>query len=219
MQTKTDALGLSAKPNKTPWRWRFGAKMKMATTAVIVGIALLASPFLLQSDDEDDEIPKIKSIYVTNHGSTGFEIEVRLSSSFPYFVAEGYRSTLYERYWETTWRPRLRWRHVESSPSWDCGLCSNLVDWYEIPNYDESSGSESFDFLVALDKQTGPSDWSLGNPWQVIHTIEISFSVTTDDDGIRPISMSASADDSEGNSYDITVYYRYGPGGDFVVLP
>ena len=179
---------------------------------------MLASPFLLQDDDEDDEIPKITSIYVTNHGSTGFEIEFRVSSSFPYWITEGYRSGLYEQYWTTTWQPYLRWRRVDLSPSWDCGLCSDPIDWYEIPNYDESSGTESFNFLVALEKKTGPADWSLGNPWQVIHRIEISFSVTTDEDGIEPVSMSASEDDSNGNSYDITVYYRYGPGGDFVVL-
>ena len=106
-----------------------------AVASAVVGIGLLASPFLVQADDEDDEIPKIKSIYVTNHGSTGFEIEFRVSSSFPYFIAEGYRSSLYERYWTTTWRPRLEWRRVELSPSWDCGLCSDPVDWYEIPNY------------------------------------------------------------------------------------
>lgn len=73
---------------------RFKSKIEKTAAAIataFIGIGLLASPFLLQADDEDDEIPKIKSIYVTNHGSTGFEIEVRLSSSFPYFVAEGYR--------------------------------------------------------------------------------------------------------------------------------
>ena len=97
-----NTLGLKAK--KTPWFLRFVGKMK-AAAAIVVGIGLLASPFLLKADDEDDEIPKITSIYVTNHGSTGFEIEFRVSSSFPYWIAKGYRSALYEQYWTTTGNP------------------------------------------------------------------------------------------------------------------
>lgn len=112
-----------------------------------------------------------------------------------------------------------KWIQVDESPSWDCRLCSDPIDWYKIPNYDDSSGSASFVFLIELTKRIiDPRAWPHGSYDKYFGDIAITFSVTTDENGIRPVSMSASADDSDGNSYDITVYYRYGTGGDFEVL-
>ena len=66
-----------------------------AAVAVAVGIGLLALPFLIQANDEDDEIPEIMAIYVANHGSTGSESRFSLSSSF---TGQGRGTRLYERH-------------------------------------------------------------------------------------------------------------------------
>ncbi len=121
------------------------------------------------------------------------------------------------------------WRYADEEPAWLCWLCGDPIDWYEIPNYDESSGSESFDFRIVLFQSVEDSFSARGFTDVVCGYINITLTVVTDEDGIRPTSITATATTYESNglfagysevdSYDITVYYRYGPGGDFVVLP
>ena len=57
------------------------SKIKETAAAVVVGvvgIGLLASPFLVQAD-ETDKAPVVTCIWVENHGSSGFTVEFKVS--------------------------------------------------------------------------------------------------------------------------------------------
>ena len=241
---------LEMKAKKTPWHLRFAQKAKglvsflqnllspltqkegvrggqlsaffQSAAAVVVGIGLFASPFLVYADEEGSvDLPKVSMIRVGNHGSAGFEPLFSLSSSF---AGQGLEARLYE------WRdgPGLwggDWWLADEHPFWDCGLCADPIDWYEIPNYDESSGSESFDFRITLFRGVEDPFSPTGYSPSYCGYIDVTLTVTTDEDGISPISITATATTYESNgflagfsevdSYDITVYYSYGPSGPF----
>lgn len=82
--------------------------------AVVVGTGLISLPSLIPASEDpvSVDLPTVSLIDVANYGSAGFEMEFRVSSSFPHWIAEGCRSTLCEQYWTTTRQPRLRWRRV-----------------------------------------------------------------------------------------------------------
>ena len=50
--------------------------------AVLVGISLLASPFLVQANDEEktNDAPEVSCLWVENHGSIGFDVEFDVSA-------------------------------------------------------------------------------------------------------------------------------------------
>lgn len=93
MQTKTDALGLLAKPIKTPWHLRFAPTVKYlvsfvqnllpsrtpkeasAAAAVLAGIGLLAAPM----DQAQSAVPKVSEVILDGYdffttGEFGMEV-------------------------------------------------------------------------------------------------------------------------------------------------
>ena len=64
----------------------FQAKSKIKKTAafvaaIVVGVGLLASPFLLRADhDGAIDAPQVNCIWVSNHGSIGFDVEFDVSN-------------------------------------------------------------------------------------------------------------------------------------------
>ena len=125
----------------SPKSFRFGAIFQ---TAGFVGIDLLASPFLLQSDDEEktNNEPGVSCLWVSNHGSASFTVEFDVYS--PSDAEKPIRA--FDLYQEGEFIER------ESSRSND-PLDSNYCDWLSIPGFDGSTstapiGSHSFDFTI-----------------------------------------------------------------------
>ena len=202
-------------------------KPAAAVAAAFVGIGLLASPFLLQANDEPGsvDLPTVSLIKVVNYGSAGFEPRFSLSSSF---AGQG-RGARLEKWHDGPGVFGGAWRYADEEPAWLCRLCGDPIDWYEIPNYDVSSGSESFDFRIVLFQSVEDSLAPRGFTDVVCGYINITLTVVTDENGISPTSITATATTYESNgwlagfsevdSYDVTVYYSYGLGPPYVVLP
>ena len=56
-------------------------KTAAAVVVGVVGIGLLASPFLLQANDEEtNDAPQVCQLYVLNSGSIGFEVKFDVSA-------------------------------------------------------------------------------------------------------------------------------------------
>lgn len=93
-------------------------------------------------------------------------------------------------------------RLADEYPFWNCGLCADPIDWYQIPNYDVSSGTKSFDFQIefaqTVEDRLSPTGYS---PVFCGH-IDITLTAITDEDGISSTSsMTATAATYESNGW------------------
>ncbi len=182
--------------------------------AVAVGIGLLASPFLVQSDDEKktNKAPEVGCIWVENHGSIGFDVEFDVSAPSDVDLEDTihtFRLNLdgYVDLIDREWAPSAT---LESE--------APNQGWLEIPGYDGGPPlpypgySHSFDYAIYGEQQAfvplAPSSF---RPVLVaISQVSISLYVILNSNGSLH-SMHAWASDSDGDGYEVPVYYS--PGG------
>ena len=192
---------------------RFKSKIEKMAAAVVVGvvgIGLLASPFLLQADhDGAINVPQVNCIWVENHGSIGFDVKFdvsnhpdsdKLLSGFELWQdGEG---LVDDDYW------------VKST-----SLYSDYCNWLSIPGFDGGPPlpypgySHSFDFIVKGLEFLGffPALLpDLDRVHSVASSVSVQLYVELNSNGSLR-SMSAWAVDSGGGSYEVPVYYS--PGG------
>ena len=211
---------LELKAKKTPWYLRFAGKMKTAAAVVVgvVGIGLLAYPFLLQANDEEeaDKAPRVSVLWVQNHGSIGFDVE--FDASVP---------------WEEPWEDihfldKFELWHDDEEVADGSPRSATLESeapnqgWLEIPGFDGGPPLpypgyvHSFDYMVkalkTVDIQLHPLG---GSPplvgfikWETFW-VDISLYVTVNSNGSLR-SMYAYAYDSDGDFYEVPVYYSAG---------
>ena len=229
---------LKMKVKKTPWYLRFAPKAKgivsfvqnllspltqkegvrggqlsaffqpaAAVVAGVVGVGLLASPFLvLGNDEETNDAPEVSCLWVANFGSIGFKVDFDVSH--PSDSDELIAGFCLEQ--DGQFADDALW--VESAR-----LRSSYCDWLEIPGFDGSTstapiGSHSFDFTIDS-LEILPSGFDLLDG--VVSSVSVSLYVDVNSNGSLR-SMSAYAYDSDGDSYEIPVYYSAGGwGGSF----
>ena len=184
-------------------------------TAGIVGIGLLASPFLVQADEEADQAPEVSCLWVENHGSIGFDVDFDVSVPWE-------EITLLDEF--QLWQDGVDGMVDDGSPRSDT-LKSKAPnqDWLSIPGFDGGPPlpypgyGHSFNYTVkalkAVDLQLIPLG---GSPplvgfikWETFW-VDISLYVTVNSNGSLR-SMSAYAYDSDGDFYEVPLYYS--PGG------
>ena len=172
-------------------------------TASIVGIGLLASPFPVQSNDEEDadQAPEVSCIWVENLGSSGFTVEFEVSdnshssNSFR-LCQEGFIS------------------HVDRQPAPRATLVSRSVKWLSIPGFDGGPPLpypgylHSVGFIVKGEYPRHVS-WE-GISYVAYSQVSISLYVVLNSNGSLH-SMHAWASDSDGDGYEVPLYYS--PGG------
>ena len=192
---------------------RFSSKIKKTAAAVVagvVGIGLLASPFLLRADhDGSVDTPQVNCIWVENHGSIGFDVKFDVSNHpdsdellSGFELWQSGEGLVDDAFW------------VMST-----SLFSDHCGWLEIPGFDGGPPlpypgySHSFDFTVKGFEFLGFFSAILPD-FDLIHSLASSVSVQlyvdVDSEGALE-SMSAWAVDSGGGSYEVPVYYS--PGG------
>ena len=199
---------------------RFSSKIKETAAAVVVGvvgIGLLASPFLvLANDEETNNAPEVSCLWVSNHGSAGFTVEFDVHAprnpSDPDKPLRAF--LLYRDGRDGTFLQKVSTRYGES-------LYSDYCDWLEIPGFDGSTstapiGSHSFDFTIVGYRLVSVYG-GLTDPIDVVHDddvdVDISIYVTVNSEGALE-SMSAYAYDSDGDFYEVALYYSAGGGAD-----
>ena len=181
-----------------------------AVVAAVVGIGLLASPFLVQADhDGAVNTPQVNCIWVENHGSIGFDVKFDVSNHpdsdellTGFELWQSGEGLVDEELW------------VKST-----SLYSEYCGWLEIPGFDGGPPlpypgySHSFDFVVKGLEFHGFVPLG-GFPVEEVHSVASSVSVQlyvdVNSEGALE-SMSAWAVDSDGGSYEVCVYYS--PGG------
>ena len=189
-------------------------KTTASVAAAFVGIGLLASPFLLQANDEEtNNAPEVSCLWVSNHGSIGFTVEFDVHPpSNPSDPDKPIRA--FDLYQEGTFIEREPYPLGES-------LYSNYCDWLSIPGFDGSTstapiGSHSFDFTIKGHRRVAVYG-ALGNPITEVYDddvdVDISIYVTVNSEGALE-SMSAYAYDSDGDFYEVALYYSAGGGAD-----
>ena len=172
---------------------------------------MLASPFPVQSDDEEktNDAPEVSCLWVENFGSIGFKVE------FDVFAPSDSDRTL------TGFRLcRVDFPFPEDEEiGTSVTLKSDYCDWLSIPGYDGGPPLpypgylHSFDFIVKGLQHGGVVP--LGDPDfrlipVAISQVSISLYVTVNSEGALE-SMSAYAYDSNGDFYEVPLYYS--PGG------
>ncbi len=200
---------------------RFKSKIEKTAAAVVVGvvgIGLLASPFLLQANDEEeaDKAPRVSCLWVENHGSIGFDVDFDVSVP-----------------WEEPWEEISRFdkfelwhddEEVDDDSPRSATLISNAPNqgWMEIPGFDGGPPLpypgyvHSFDYTVKALKTVDIQLHPLGAPpplvgfikWETFW-VDISLYVVLNSEGTLE-SMYAYAYDSDGDFYEIPVYYSAG---------
>ena len=217
MRTKTSALGLSAKPTKTPWFLRFAPTVKgivslvenllpsltqkeaSTAAAVLAGIDLLAAPMEQQAQAQSD-LPEVILWDWDIMTSGEFDIEVVHSGGsgtawvWPkYCWSGGYKKV------PRSWGPSVRWINAEDYDYFDGiddGVHSNdpsHKDEYYHPAF-------RYDYyickIVAKNPATGEMDKSFG--W-----VEVWFYTGEYYTNGEYIPPSAYVYDSEGNFYEV----------------
>ena len=186
-------------------------KMAAAVVVGVVGIGLLASPFLvLANDEETNDAPEVLQLYVLNFGSIGFKVkfDVRAPSDSDKLL-NGFE----------LWQDGL----FVDDELWvkSASLISDFCDWLEIPGFDGGPPlpypgySHSFDFIIKGLEFEGIFPYGGPPPHDLVSSVASSVSVQlyveVDSEGALE-SMSAWAVDSDGDSYEVSVYYSAGGG-------
>ena len=193
------------------------SKIKKTAAAVVVGVVgvgSLAFPFLLQADDGEDNAPEVLALYVANSGSIGFEVDIDVSVPWEdiHFFDE---FRLFQGGEDI---------NVVGSPCSDT-LRSKYCGWLEIPGYDGGPPLpypgylHSFDYTVKALKAVESTYIPLSGPppappafWFVEYEtfeVDIPLYVVLNSEGTL-YSMNAWASDSDGNGYEVPVYYSAG---------
>ena len=203
------------------------SKIKETAAAVVVGVVgvgLLASPFLVQANDEEeaDKAPYVGCLWVENHGSIGFDVEFDVSVP-----------------WEDIgwfdefqlWQDGVEGVVADGSPRSDT-LESEAPNqgWLKIPGFDGGPPLpypgylHSFDYTVKALKTVDIELHPFGGPPPLVgfvefetYKVDISLYVVLNSNGSL-YSMHAWASDSDGNGYEVPVYYSAG-GRNFETLP
>ena len=193
---------------------RFSSKIKEPAAAVVVGvvgIGLLASPFLvLGNDEETNDAPEVSCLWVENHGSIGFTVDFDVSAPsdsdkllIGFQLKQDGKGIVDEELW------------VKSAK-----LYSDYYGWLSIPGFDGGPPlpypgySHSFDFVVEGLEFEGIFPYGGPPPHDLVLSVASSVSVqlyveVNSNGSLR--SMNAWAVDSDGDDYEIPVYYS--PGG------
>ena len=191
---------------------RFKSKIEKTAAAVVVGvvgIGLLASPFLLQANDDEktNDAPNVGCLWVANSGSIGFEVDFDVTFSpdadedlIGFQLKQDDEGIVNDVF--LVKRATLR---------------SVYCDWLDIPGYDGSGipypgYPHSFDFVVEGVKFHGFVRY--GNPrfdlvTSLVSSVSVQLYVEVNGNGSLR-SMNAWAVDSDGDSYEVPVYYSAG---------
>ncbi len=188
-------------------------KLKKRRPLVVVGIGLLASPFPVQSDDEEvDKAPEVSCLWVENHGSIGFTVDFDVTA--PSNVDWEYALHSFRLCQDGNPFPVDR----EDAPRATLKSPASNQGWLSIPGFDGGPPLpypgylHSFDFTVKGEQYWGIP---LGDPPSIptpvaISQVSISLYVILNSNGSLH-SMMAWAYDSDGDGYEVPVYYS--PGG------
>ena len=198
------------------------SKIKETAAAVVVGvvgIGLLASPFLLQADDEEktNDAPNVGCLWVANSGSIGFEVDFDVTApSDSDKLLSGFQLKQ-----DGQFVIKKEW--VKSAT-----LRSKYCDWLEIAGFDGGPPLpypgyvHSFDFTIEgleLHSIVPLSPFPIQDVHSVVSSVSVQLYVEVNSNGSLR-SMSAWAVDSDGDSYEIPVYYSAGGwDGPFYTLP
>ena len=204
---------LEMKAKKTPWHLRFAGKMKTAAAVVVgvVGIGLLASAFFVQANDEEktNDAPEVSCLWVENHGSAGFTVDFDVSlpsDSDKLLTGFQLKQSGVGIVDEELWVKRT-------------SLYSDYCGWLSIPGFDGGPPlpypgySHSFDFVVEgleLDSFVPLGGFPIQNVHGVASSVSVQLYVEVNSNGSLR-SMNAWAVDSDGDNYEIPLYYS--PGG------
>ena len=189
-------------------------KTAAAVVVGVVGIGLLVSPFLvLGNDEETNNAPEVSCLWVSNHGSIGFTVEFDV---YPPRNPSDPDKPL--RAFDLHQDGQIV--DSESTRSRD-GLDSDYCDWLEIPGFDGSTstapiGSHSFDFTIVgwrLIEVWGALDNPITEVYDDDVDVDVSIYVTVNSEGALE-SMSAYAYDSDGDFYEVALYYSAAGGAD-----
>ena len=191
-------------------------KTAAAVVAGVVGVGLLASPFLLRADDEEEktnDAPYVSCLWIANSGSIGFEVDFVVS-----FSSDSDESL-------SGFELHQDGKGIVDQERWvkHATLRSAYCDWFSVPGFDGSTstapiGSPAFEFTIKGLKFEGLFPYG-GPHVDVVHSVASSVTVQlyvdVNCEGALE-SMSAYAYDSDGDSYRIYVYYSAGGWeGDF----
>ena len=197
------------------------SKIKKTAAAVVVGVVgvgLLASPFLVRANDEEEETndaPQVLQLYALNSGSIGFEVDFDVSfSSDSDKLLSGF-----ELHQDGQFVQRKLWTQRTS-------LFSDYCDWLSIPGFDGgpplpypgyNQYSSAFEFTIKGLEFEGIFPYSGPPPHDLVHgvasSVVVQLYVDVNSEGALE-SMSAWAVDSDGDSYEVSVYYSAGGGWD-----
>ena len=210
------------------------SKIKETAAAVVVGvvgIGLLLAPLSVLSNgfdgDEPDDppppapapppnnAPEVSCLWVSNHGSIGFTVEFDVSTPSGGTIT-------FERFLLTG----------EGSNDADAPYVSDYCGWLSIPGFDGgpplpypgyNQYNPAFQFNIAGQYyylESSPDGLTYWGHWSTRASVDISLYVIVDSNGAL-YSMLAWAYDSDGDGYEVPVYYSAGGGADgtFITLP
>ena len=200
---------------------RFSSKIKETAAAVVagvVGVGLLASPFLVLANDEEktktNDAPEVLQLYVLNFGSIGFKVkfDVALPSDSDKLL------TGFQLEQEGQFVQRKLWVKRTS-------LFSDYCGWLTIPGFDGGPPlpypgydhyTPAFDFTVEgleLDSFVPLGGFPIQDVHGVASSAAVQLYVILNDEGALE-SMNAWVVDSDGDSYEVSIYYSAGGGWD-----
>ena len=209
------------------------SKIKETAAAVVVafvGIGPLLAPVSVLSNGFDgdepddppppappplpDNAPYVSCLWIENHGSIGFTVEFDVGTPSGGTIS-------FERFHLTG----------EGSNDVDAPYESAYCDWLSIPGFDGgpplpypgyNQYNPAFSFNIAGQKEYWEDLGSLDFPeifyyWATEAHVDISLYVILNSEGAL-YSMMAWAYDSDGDGYEVPIYYSAG-GGSFSTLP
>ena len=204
------------------------SKSKIEKTAAavvgVVGIGLLLAPLSVLSNDVQparhippappNDAPEVSCIWVSNHGSSGFSVKFDVHSPsggrhvFSRFVLTGPNA----------------WDSTHSDPGELSS--SSPYPWLAIPGFDGGPPVPYSGYLHSMDYKVkgqelkpilSPNGVYIGSYHSTLAFVNVTLYVVLNSNGSL-YSMHAWASDSDGDGYEVSVYYSAG-GGSFTTLP
>ena len=179
---------------------------------------MLASPFLVQANDEEEktnDAPEVLQLYVLNFGSIGFKVkfDVALPSDSDKLL--------------TGFQLKQIGKGIVDDELWvmRTSLYSDYCGWLSIPGFDGGPPlpypgydhyTPAFDFIVEgleLSAFVPLAPFPIQEVHSVASSAAVQLYVILNDEGALE-SMNAWVVDSDGDSYEVSVYYSAGGGWD-----
>ncbi len=168
-------------------------------------------------EEKTDDALEVSCLWVSNHGSSGFTVEFDVTAPWdPIRFFDEFQ----------LWQDGVE---VDDGAPPRVSLDSDYCDWLSIPGYDGGTPlpypgynqyNPAFQFNIAGQywyEEWSPDGLTPWGYWSTRASVDISLYVIVNSNGAL-YSMLAWAYDTDGDGYEVPVYYSAG-GGSFETLP